>query len=120
MVEARVTSPRSTVHSPWMNGRVALWTVVCGLWTATLGLSGVATAHSGEATVSVKTYTPVVIDGKLEEWVRRVERSNWTGKLELQKGQVVPWIRAVAAHLNALVSKVEAGAVDSLEDFSAK
>ena len=31
-----------------------------------------ARAHSEEATVAVRTYTPITVDGTLDEWVRRL------------------------------------------------
>ncbi len=78
-----------------------------------------AWGHSEKATVSIKTYTPITVDGKLDDWARRLADSNWTGQLELQKGRVTQWIRAVPIYLNALTSHVESGTVKSPEDFSA-
>ena len=75
--------------------------------------------HSEEAAVAVKTYTPVTVNGTLEDWVRRLESSNWTGKLQVKKGQVIEWIRGAPIYLNALTSHLEAGTVKSPEDFSA-
>lgn len=78
-----------------------------------------AGAHSEEAAISVKNYGPVQVDGKLEDWVRRLERSDWTGQLKVKKGEVVEWMRAVPAHVNHIVSLVEAGTVSGPDDFSA-
>lgn len=83
------------------------------------GLSPAAWPHSEEAAVCVKTYTPITVDGTLDEWVRRLESSNWAGQLEVKKGQVLKWLRAVPIHLNALAGKVESGTVNGPEDFSA-
>lgn len=80
---------------------------------------GLAWPHSEEATVCVKTYTPVTVDGTLDEWVRRLESSNWNGRLEVQKGEVLKWMRGVPAYVNALMGRVESGAVKSPQDFSA-
>lgn len=84
------------------------------LWPAPAGFT-----HSEEAAVSVKTYTPITVDGTLTEWARRLESSNWTGQLEVKKGQVVRWMRAVPIYVNGLTSRVEAGTVKGPEDFSA-
>lgn len=74
--------------------------------------------HSGKATVSVKTYTPIVVDGKLDDWVRRLESSDWSVQLKVKKGEVFEWIRAVPAYLNALTANVEAGSISSPEDLA--
>jgi hypothetical protein len=79
----------------------------------------VAWAHSEEATISIRTYTPITVDGKLDDWVRRLERSNWTGQLQTQKGEVLQWMRAVPVHLNAITSRVESGTITNPQDFSA-
>jgi hypothetical protein len=84
-----------------------------------VGSHPAAWAHSEESAVSVRTYTPVTVNGTLDDWVRRLEGSNWTGQLEVKKGRVFEWIRAVPLHLNALMSRVESGSVDSPDDFSA-
>ena len=84
-----------------------------GLWMP------VAWAHSDKATVSVKTYTPITVDGSLEDWVRRLEESNWVGRLQVQKGLVAHWMRAVPTPLNALTAHVAAGTIVSPADFSA-
>ena len=102
--------------------KVARW--MCMMLMAVVGAMGVrpassVEAHSEEATISVKTYTPIVVDGTLDDWVRRLEGSNWTGQLEVQKGQVREWIRAVPAYVNTLTSKVESGMVKNPEDLSA-
>lgn len=76
-------------------------------------------AHSEEAAIALRTYTPITIDGTLDEWVRRVESSNWSGKMEVKKGEVVKWMRAVPTYLNSLTSRVEAGSVSGPNDFSA-
>lgn len=78
-----------------------------------------AEAHSEEATVSERTYTPITVDGRLEEWIRRFEESDWTGRLAVQKGQVLEQVRAVPAYVNTLTAKVEAGTVSRPEDLSA-
>ena len=78
-----------------------------------------AEAHSERAAVAVKTYTPITIDGKLDDWVRRLEQSDWTGRLAVKKGEVLKWMRAAPIHLNALTGRVEAGTVDGPDDFSA-
>ncbi len=93
--------------------------VAVGVMIFALHEPQVVWAHSEEAAVSVKTYTPIVVDGTLDDWVRRLEGSNWTGQLEVKKGQTVQWIRAVPVYVNTLTSKVEAGAVGSPDDFSA-
>ena len=84
-----------------------------------VSVGAVAWSHSEEALVSIRTYQPITVDGTLTEWVRRLERSNWSGRLEVQKGDVLQWIRAVPAHLNALTSHVESGKITSPKDFSA-
>lgn len=80
---------------------------------------GLVWAHSEEAAVAVRTYTPITVNGTLDDWVRRLEESNWTGQLEVKKGRVLEWIRAVPIHVNTLMSKVESGSIASPEDFSA-
>lgn len=92
---------------------LSLWTMGYGRWTP------LAEAHSQEATVCVKTYTPVVVDGKLDDWVRRVERADWAARLAVKKGDVLQWIRAVPVHLNVLTSRLEAGTVTAKEDLAA-
>lgn len=99
--------------------RVCLWARVALCLGLALWPALPARPHSEEATISVKTYTPVTVDGTLNDWVRRLESSNWTGKLEVKKGRVVEWMRAVPIYLNTLTSTVEAGTVKSPEDFSA-
>lgn len=76
-------------------------------------------AHSEEATICVKTYDPVVIDGKLDDWVRKLESSNWAAMLDIKKGKTEMWMRAVPGYLNTITSKVEAGAIDNPKDFNA-
>ena len=76
-------------------------------------------AHSEEAGVAVQTYTPIVVDGTLTEWVRRLERSDWSAQLKVKGGAALEWMRAAPMYVNALTSRVEAGAVSSPEDFSA-
>ena len=78
-----------------------------------------AGAHSEEAAVSIKTYTPITVNSTLDDWVRRLAGSNWTGQLDLQKGQVTQWMRPVPIYVNTLTSRVESGTVKSPEDFSA-
>lgn len=78
-----------------------------------------AGAHSEKATISVRTYTPVTVDGTLQDWVRRLESNNWAGQLEVQKGKILEWIRAVPAYVNTLTSRVESGSVKSPDDVSA-
>ena len=77
-------------------------------------------AHSGKAIIAIRTYTPMTIDGSLEDWVRRLESSNWTGQLDVKKGHVVEWIQAAPLDLNVLTSTVEAGMITSPKDFSAR
>src|SRR3989338_6578269 len=99
-----------------------LWTMVYGLSTALaleLSLAAAAQAHSEEVAISIRTYTPITVDGKLDDWVRRLERSNWTGQLQTKKGEVLQWMRAVPVHLNAMTSRVESGTVTNPQDFSA-
>ena len=97
-----------------------LWGVVfCVLATGHSSLVTPVEAHSEEAAIALRTYTPIVIDGKLDDWVRRVEQSNWSGKMEVKKGEVIKWVRAVPVHLNTLTSRVEAGKVDGPDDLSA-
>lgn len=93
----------------------AAWILVSGL----LLFPSAAAAHSEEAAVCVRTYAPITVDGTLDDWVRRLESSNWTGQLEVKKGQVIQWNRAVPAYVNAITSRVESGAVSSPADFSA-
>jgi hypothetical protein len=88
--------------------------VVCCLWS-----EAQASAHSEEAAVSLQTYTPVTIDGTLEDWVRRLESTNWTGKMDVRKGKVLEWIRAAPIYVNPTTSAVEAGSVKDPADFSA-
>jgi len=76
-------------------------------------------AHSEEAAVSYRTYAPLTIDGKLEDWIRRLEGRDWNGRLAVAKGEVGERIRAVPIHLNALTSRVEAGTVSGPDDLSA-
>lgn len=121
-----VRGPWSVVRRWSMGGLAWPRTTDYGLWT-TLGLAlllgflgaQAATAHSEEATVSTRTYTPITVDGTLHDWVRRLEASNWTGQMEVKKGQVIEWIRAVPAHVNVLTSRVESGEIESPRDFSA-
>ena len=75
--------------------------------------------HSEEGHASVRTYTPITVDGTLDDWVRRLESSNWTGQLEVKKGQVLEWNRAVPAYVNAITSRIESGTVSNPQDFSA-
>jgi len=84
-----------------------------------LGTAPGVWAHSEEATVSVRTYAPISVDGTLEDWVRRLESSNWAGQLEVKRGRVVEWVRGAPVHLNALTGRVESGTVKGPEDFSA-
>lgn len=95
----------------WQPLGLGLWLVV---WPLAAGWP-----HSEEATVSVKTYTPMTVDGTLDEWVRRLESRNWNGRMEVQKGQVLKWMRAVPTYLNGVTSRVESGAVASPQDLSA-
>ena len=87
-----------------------------------VGLGGprAAGAHSEEATISHRTYSPIVVDGKLGDWTRRLERSNWVGRLETTKGEVLEWLRAVPVHMNPLSCRVEAGTVSRPSDFMAR
>lgn len=89
------------------------------LVAACLAQTGSAWAHSEKATVTVKTYTPIVVDGKLNDWVRRLEDTNWSAQLEIKKGNGIDWIRAAPIHINALTAHVEAGAITNPEDLSA-
>ena len=77
-----------------------------------------AWAHSKEATISIKTYLPIEIDGRLDDWTRRVESANWTAKMAMKKGQVLEWIRAVPAYLNMITSKVESGMISGPNDLA--
>ena len=96
--------------------------VVCAVWflSSLLATVSVAGAHSEEAGIAVKTYTPVTVDGKLDDWVRRLEHSDWSGRLQVKKGDVLEWMKAPPIYLNTLTSHVEAGAVNSPDDLSAK
>lgn len=78
-----------------------------------------ARAHSDKAAVAVRTYQGIEVDGKLDDWTRRLERSNWAGQLEVKKGQTLKWVRAAPTPVNALTATVESGAIDSPEDFMA-
>lgn len=75
-------------------------------------------AHSEEAAISVRTYTPMTIDGKLDDWIRRLQRSDWDGQLQVKNGEVLDRIRAVPVYLNSLTSVVEAGRVSHPDDLS--
>lgn len=79
----------------------------------------VSWGHSEEAGVAVQTYTPIVVDGTLTEWARRLERSDWSARLKVQGGNVLEWMRAVPMYLNTLTARVEAGSVSGPADFSA-
>ncbi len=109
----RVDSGQWTVDS----GRLVV--LLVALLTAGQGVEQTAWAHSEEALVSLKTYTPIEADGKLDDWVRRLESSNWTAQMEVKKGHVLEWVRAVPAHVSLLSARVEAGAIASPTDFSA-
>lgn len=76
-------------------------------------------AHSEESAISLRSYTPITVDGTLNDWVRRLESSNWTAQLEIKKGRVYEWIRAAPAYLNTTIARVESGTIKSAEDFSA-
>ena len=103
-------------HKRW----ALLWfCLVITLHLAPCPLHPVVEAHSEEATIALRTYTPITIDGKLDDWVRRVESSNWSGKMEVKKGQVVKWMRAVPTYLNTITSRVEAGMISGPDDLSA-
>lgn len=97
-------------------GRQLILGLVCA---SLLGWPHVGWAHSEQATISVKTYTPIVVDGRLDDWVRRLEQNNWSAQLKVKKGDWLGAIRAVPAYVNALTSKVEAGVVTSPDDLSA-
>ena len=120
MVAEQLDSRQQTADSSQNNKRgivcfyCCLLSVVC-----CLSAVSVAWAHSEEAAVSTKTYSPITVDGKLDDWVRRLETSDWTGRLAVQKGQVFTSIRAVPIHVNALNSRVEAGTVSGPDDFNA-
>jgi hypothetical protein len=81
-------------------------------------LPGLARANTEKAVVSAKNYAPIVIDGKLDDWVGRIESSNWGAMLDIKKGKIEKWMRAYSNYMNSLVSRVEAGKVDSPSDFS--
>ena len=72
--------------------------LACGMGVAcaigVLAASRPAWPHSEEAAVSLKTYTPITVDGTLTDWVRRLESGNWTGRIEVQKGKVLEIGRA--------------------------
>lgn len=97
-------------------GNIGLWVIV-GL---IMGPSRLGWSHSEEAAICTRVYSEMVVDGTLVDWVRRLESSNWTGRLEAQKGNVMEWMRATPTYLNALTSKTESGVIKSAEDFSAK
>lgn len=84
-----------------------------------LGPAGLLWSHSREAAISLKTYTAISVDGKLDDWARRVERINWPAKMAIKKGEVLEWIRAAPTHLNMITSKVEAGTISNPGDLSA-
>lgn len=98
---------------------IRLWLVVSLLLLIHAGVAPSLYAHSEESTISIRTYTPITVDGTLDDWVRRLESSNWAGQMEVKKGKVLEWVRAVPAYLNALTSRIEAGRLDSADDFSA-
>ena len=95
------------------------WAVILALPALACAGDQAAQAHSEEAAVCVRTYTAIHVDGTLDDWVRRLESSNWAGQLEVKKGHVLEWVRAVPAYVNTLMSKVESGNVKSPADFSA-
>ena len=92
--------------------------MVYGLWTA-LAAPG-ARAHTEQAAVSVKTYSPITVDGSLEDWVRRLESADWAGRLQVKKGEVLDRLRAAPIYVNALTAQVIAGVVEHPGDFSAR
>lgn len=96
----------------------------CWFWMFLLVIVNAAVApslcaHSEEATISLKTYTPISVDGTLDDWVRRLESTNWSGQMEIKKGKVLTWVRAVPTYLNGVTSRIESGKVDDPDDFSA-
>lgn len=102
---------KRAVVTPILLSLSVLALAVCPLRTAH--------AHTDRAAISLRTYTPIQVDGTLDDWVRRLEASNWAGQLEVKKGRVLEWIRAVPIHLNTLVARVESGTIKSADDFSA-
>jgi len=92
--------------------------MVYGLWTL-LGAT-LAGAHSEQAAVSVKTYSRITVDGSLADWVRRLEDTDWAGRLQVTRGEVLPWLRAAPSALNALTASVASGSVEGPDDFSAR
>ena len=100
-----------------------VWTrhvlLIVGVVMAMLSQMPMGWAHSEEAGIALKTYTGIEVDGKLDDWVRRLKRDDWTGKMQVQKGEVFELIRAVPIYVNTLTSRVESGAIASPQDFSA-
>lgn len=92
---------------------------VLGIILGVLVYSSAAFAHSEQAAVCVRTYKPIEVDGDLKDWVKELDSSNWEAQLEIKKGKVTRWIRAVPGYINHLNSHVEAGNVKDANDFSA-
>lgn len=93
--------------------------IILTVFTLTLLLiPNLARAHSEKAAVCVKNYDPIVVDGKLDDWIGRIESSNWGAMLDIKKGKTERWMRAYSNYMNSLSSKVEAGKVDNLMDFN--
>jgi hypothetical protein len=83
------------------------------------GVMEQAWAHSEEAAIAVRTYTPIEVDGSLQDWCRRIENTNWPAKMQCQKGDVTQWMRTAPTYINALTSHIESGTVTDSKDFSA-
>ena len=95
------------------------WFRWCATWLLVLVWSSTALAHSEEATVCVRTYDTVTVDGDLRDWTRRIDETNWSAQLRVKKGLLDHWMmKAVPGHVNTLTANVEAGQIDSPEDFS--
>jgi hypothetical protein len=95
-----------------------LWTLVYGLWTVLAPPA--ARAHTEQAAVSVKNYSPITVDGSLEDWVRRLEEADWAGRLQVKRGDVLDRLRAAPIPVNALTARVVSGTVEHPGDFSAR
>ena len=91
----------------------------CVLGLAAWSLPPEVAAHSDKAAVAVKTYGKITVDGDLEDWTRRVESTNWAGRLEIKKGDVQAWMRAAPVYLNALTGTALSGAIDGPRDLAA-
>lgn len=106
----RKDGPWSMVHGLWTCVAIVVWGLFHALPVA---------AHSDRAAVAVRTFEPIAVDGELGDWARRVEPTNWAGRLEIKKGEVRAWMRAAPVHVNALTGEVTTGRLEGPRDLSA-